>query len=310
MKEKHKIISETGYIFIEDWKKYAQNFRKLSNSTILSYSRDLFFFLAFIENYKNSKISMRRLEKITVRDFRSWLTHEIKLGTSTTTLRRYLSSVKEFYNWLNEKKGVNNKSILNVQMPKKENKLPRPIEENYIFEIISLTEKNNKTPWIAARNASIFTLLYGCGLRISEALNIKRNNFPFTGTLKIVGKGGKERIIPVVPFVEDSIKRYIDLCPFVGERNEFLFLGAKGKKLDARIIQKEISNCRKQLGLPETATPHALRHSFATHLLSAGGDLRTIQELLGHSSLSSTQIYTDVDPKRLIKVYKETHPKA
>ena len=140
--------------------------------------------------------------------------------------------------------------------------------------------------------------------------NIKRNNFPFTGTLKIVGKGGKERIIPVVPFVEDSIKRYIDLCPFVGERNEFLFLGAKGKKLDARIIQKEISNCRKQLGLPETATPHALRHSFATHLLSAGGDLRTIQELLGHSSLSSTQIYTDVDPKRLIKVFKETHPKA
>ena len=160
MKEKHKIISETGYIFIEDWKKYAQNFRKLSNSTILSYSRDLFFFLAFIENYKNSKISMRRLEKITVRDFRSWLTHEIKLGTSTTTLRRYLSSVKEFYNWLNEKKGVYNKSILNVQMPKKENKLPRPIEENYIFEIISLTEKNHKTPWIAARNASIFTLLY------------------------------------------------------------------------------------------------------------------------------------------------------
>ena len=186
----------------------------------------------------------------------------------------------------------------------------RAPNSNFIFEIISLTEKNNKTPWIAARNASIFTLLYGCGLRISEALNIKRNNFPFTGTLKIVGKGRKERIIPVVPFVEDSIKRYIDLCPFVGERNEFLFLGAKGKKLVARIIQKEISNCRKQLGLPETATPHALRHSFATHLLSAGGDLRTIQELLGHSSLSSTQIYTDVDPKRLIKVYKETHPKA
>ena len=128
MKEKHKIISETGYIFIEDWKKYAQNFRKLSNSTILSYSRDLFFFLAFIENYKNSKISIRRLEKITVRDFRSWLTHEIKLGTSTTTLRRYLSSVKEFYNWLNEKKGVNNKSISNVQMPKKE-RMKRSLEK-------------------------------------------------------------------------------------------------------------------------------------------------------------------------------------
>ena len=120
----------------------------------------------------------------------------------------------------------------------------------------------------------------------------------------------KERIIPVVPFVEDSIKRYIDLCPFVGERNEFLFLGAKGKKLDARIIQKEISNCRKQLGLPETATPHALRHSFATHLLNSGGDLRTIQELLGHSSLSTTQKYTKVETEKLYDAYSKTHPLA
>ena len=310
MIKKYNQISEVGYKLIEDWKKYAQNFKKLSDSSICSYSRDIKFFLSFIENYENSIISIKKLEKIEPRDLRAWLSHEIRLGTSSTTLRRYLSSVKDFYNWLNEKKVFYNKSIFNIQMPKKEKKLPRPIEENYIFDIISLISKNNKLPWIAARNTCVISLLYGCGLRISEALSIKKKDYPFRGTLKIKGKGGKERIIPVLPFVEDCTKKYIDLCPFKKEKNDFLFLGIRGKQLSARIIQKEILYCRKQLGLPETATPHALRHSFATHLLSAGGDLRTIQELLGHSSLSSTQIYTDVDPKRLIRVYKETHPKA
>ena len=310
MINKYNRISEEGHKLIKDWKKNAQNFRKLSDSSIYSYSRDIKFFLSFIENYENSKISIIILENIKTRDLRAWLSHEIKLGTSSTTLRRYLSSVKDFYNWLNEKKILNNKSIFNVKIPKKDNKLPRPIEENYILDILSLIAKNNKKPWIAARNISVVSLLYGCGFRISEALNLKRKDYPFRGILKITGKGDKERVVPVVPFVEDCAAKYLDLCPFKMEKNDFLFLGIQGNQLSARIIQKEILYCRKQLGLPETVTPHALRHSFATHLLSAGGDLRTIQELLGHSSLSSTQIYTSVDPKRLIKVYKETHPKA
>lgn len=310
MINKYNKISEVGYTLIEDWKKNAKNFRKLSDSTISSYSRDIKFFLSFLENYGNNEVSITTLKNIETRDFRAWLTHEIKIGTSSTTLRRYLSSVKDFYNWLNEKKVINNKSIFNVQMPKKDKKLPRPIEENYILDILSLIAKNSKKPWIAARNASVISLLYGCGLRISEALSIKRKDYPFKEFLKIKGKGGKERVVPVIPFVEDCTKKYLDLCPIQIEKNDFLFLGIQGKQLSARIIQKEILYCRKQLGLPETVTPHALRHSFATHLLSAGGDLRTIQELLGHSSLSSTQIYTSVDPERLIKVYKETHPKA
>ena len=307
---KYNRISEAGHTLLKDWEKNAKNFRKLSDSSIFSYSRDIKFFISFLENYEDSKISIVMLENVKTRDLRSWLSHEIKLGTSSTTLRRYLSSVKDFYNWLNEKKNLNNKSVFNIQIPKKDKKLPRPIEENYILDILSLIAKNHKKPWIAARNVCVISLLYGCGLRISEALNLKRKDYPFRGILKIMGKGGKERIVPVVPFVEGCTAKYLNLIPFKMEKNDFLFSGIQGKKLSARIIQKEILYCRKQLGLPETVTPHALRHSFATHLLSAGGDLRTIQELLGHSSLSSTQIYTSVDPERLLKVYKETHPKA
>ena len=308
--KKYNELSKDGYSLIEGWKIHAQNYRKLSNQTIFSYATDLKFFLAFLENYKNSKISINKLEKLEPREIRAWLAHEINLGISSTTLNRYLSSIKDFFNWLNEKKYIYNNSISIVKMPKKEHKLPRPIEENYILEVISLISKNNALPWIAARNISVIALLYGCGLRISEALSIKMNDYPFKETLKVEGKGGKERVIPIIPFVRNCIKKYIFLCPYHKNKSEFLFLGKRGNKLNARIIQKEIENCRKQLGLPETATPHALRHSFATHLLSAGGDLRTIQDLLGHSSLSSTQIYTKVDPKRLIEVYKKTHPKA
>ncbi len=310
MKKKYNTLSEGGYRLIKDWEKYAFNYKNLSNSTIVSYSRDLKFFLSFMENYENINITISNLERIEPKDIRAWLAHEMKLGTTSTTLSRYVSSVKDFYNWLNETKLLNNESIFNIKIPKRERKLPRPIEENNILDIFSLIPKNNKLPWISARNVSVLSLLYGCGLRISEALNIKKQDYPFGEVLKIKGKGARERIIPIIPFVKDCTKKYVDLCPFIKNKNDFLFLGLRGKKLSARIIQKEILYCRKQLGLPENATPHALRHSFATHLLSAGGDLRTIQELLGHSSLSSTQIYTNVDPKRLIKVYKATHPKA
>ncbi len=307
---KYNLLSETGYDLIKEWKKNNEYFSSLSHSSIRSYSRDLKFFLSFIENYESNQISLSILERLKLRDIRAWLAHEVKLGTSSITLRRYISSIKLFYKWLNEKKLINNQTVFNIKLPKKEKKLPRPIEKNYILDIFSLISKNNKLPWIAARNAGVISLLYGCGLRISEALSIKWKDYPLKDSLIIKGKGEKQRVIPIIPFVEECIKKYADLFPFEKNKNEFLFLGVRGKKLNARIIQQEILCCRKQLGLPETTTPHALRHSFATHLLSAGGDLRTIQELLGHSSLSSTQIYTNVDPKRLIEVYKETHPKA
>ncbi len=239
MIKKYNRISEVGHALIEDWINNAKNFRKLSDSSIFSYSRDIKFFLSFLENYENSKISIEILKKIKTKDFRAWLTHEIKLGTSSTSLRRYLSSVKDFYNWLNEKKNINNKLILNVHMPKKDKKLPRPVEENYILDILSLIEKkNSKKPWVAARNTSVISLLYGCGLRISEALNIKRKDYPFRGILKIKGKGGKERVVPVIPFVESCAGKYLDLCPFRIEKNDFFIFRNTRKTIKCKNYTK------------------------------------------------------------------------
>ncbi len=165
-------------------------------------------------------------------------------------------------------------------------------------------------PWIVARNAAVFSLLYGSGLRISEALGLTRAHAPGEGVLRVIGKGGKERVVPVLPVVAEAIAHYVQLCPYQGGQGAPLFLGAKGGPLSPRIIQLAMERLRAALGLPDSATPHALRHSFATHLLSAGGDLRTIQELLGHASLSTTQIYTEVDTSRLLEVYDKAHPRA
>ena len=308
-KRKHD-LSEKSLSLLTEWVEFACTFKRYSSNTIKSYSRDMKFFLMFVEIHFGEEISLKSLDSLKAIDFRAWLANERKCGASPGSLMRYIASVREFYNWLNEKKNLSNFSVFAIQLPRKEKKLPRPISELNAIKILTLASKNTSTPWIAARNIAVITLLYGCGLRISEALNVKWKTYPFGEFIKVQGKGNKERIIPIVPIVNASIDKYVQLCPFQRNKDDHLFVGAQGKKLSPRVIQKEIQNLRLQLGLPATATPHALRHSFATHLLSAGGDLRTIQELLGHSSLTSTQIYTDVDEVRLMKVYKETHPKA
>jgi integrase/recombinase XerC len=310
MNNRNRYLSPNAYNLIDDWCVFAHNFRRYSSNTINSYLSDIKFFLMFVEYHLDEKLSLNLLDTLKPSDFRSWIADERKLGTSTESLARYLSSVREFYIWLNDKKNLSNHSIFSIQIPRKEKKLPRPISATNATKLISLASANNIKPWLAARNTAVISLLYGCGLRISEALNIKRKSYPFGEFIRIVGKGDKERIIPVIPLVNTLIDMYLQVCPFRKTEDGFLFLGSRGKKLNPKVIQQEIRNLRLQLGLPATATPHALRHSFATHLLSAGGDLRTIQELLGHASLTSTQIYTDVDAVRLMKVYKETHPKA
>ena len=310
MSNRNRYLSPKAYKLIDDWCVFAHDFKKYSSRTINSYHSDIKFFLMFVEYHLDEKLSLNLLDALKPSDFRSWLADERKLGTSTESLARYLSSVREFYIWLNDKRNLSNHSVFSIQIPRKEKKLPRPISEANAIKLISLASENNIKPWLAARNTAVISLLYGCGLRISEALNIKRKSYPFGEFIRIVGKGNKERIIPVIPLVNEFIDKYLQVCPFRKTEDGFLFLGSRGKKLNPKVIQQEIRNLRLQLGLPATATPHALRHSFATHLLSAGGDLRTIQELLGHASLTSTQIYTDVDAVRLMKVYKETHPKA
>ncbi len=310
MNKRSDYLSNSGLSLLNEWQKFACDYKGYSSNTVNSYLKDIKFFLMFVESYLGDQISLQSLKNLKPTDFRSWLADERKFGTSTVSLIRYLSSIREFYNWLNEKKSLSNFSIFNIQIPRREKKLPRPISSVNAIKMLSLASTKTTIPWLAARNAAVIALLYGCGLRISEALNLKRKSYPFDDFIKVQGKGNKERIIPILPIVNKYIEKYIQLCPFPKTADDHLFVGKRGKKLSPRVIQQEISNLRLQLGLPATATPHALRHSFATHLLSAGGDLRTIQELLGHASLTSTQIYTDVDEMRLMKVYKETHPKA
>ena len=201
-------------------------------------------------------------------------------------------------------------TVLSTRSPKFEKPLPRPLKEIAAKNLINQIDIQSEHAWINARNVAVITLLYGCGLRISEALSLKFVETPLPEVLKIIGKGNKERIVPILPIAQSAVKKYIKYCPYSFLPNDFLFKGARGGPLNQRIIRKVMEQTRMQLGLPSSASPHAMRHSFATHLLEAGGDLRVIQELLGHASLSSTQAYTAVDQAHLMEVYKKSHPKA
>jgi integrase/recombinase XerC len=231
-------------------------------------------------------------------------------GVGARSLARALSAVKTFYRWLSEREGFEPTAVLSTRAPKYTKKLPRPLTEDAARAVLDRVELQPREAWVAARDTAVITLLYGCGLRISEALNLKGQDIPLPESLRILGKGGKERLVPVIPQAKDTVDRYLSVCPYPIEPEAPIFRGVRGGPLAPRMIQKTMEQARLQLGLPATATPHAMRHSFATHLLSAGGDLRAIQELLGHASLSTTQAYTAVDTARLMEVYERTHPKA
>jgi integrase/recombinase XerC len=206
--------------------------------------------------------------------------------------------------------GISTTAVLSTRTPKFEKPLPRPVKKSDAKNLINQIDIQSEKEWINARNVAVITLLYGCGLRISEALSLTFDQTPLPDILNIIGKGNKERIIPVLPIAQSAVKKYLKECPYSFLPGDYLFKGARGGPLNQRIIRKVMEQTRIQLGLPSTATPHSLRHSFATHLLEAGGDLRVIQELLGHASLSSTQAYTAVDQASLMSVYKKAHPKA
>ena len=199
---------------------------------------------------------------------------------------------------------------LRLRAPRQPKSLPKPLTAADARRVVSFGEQLAEKPWIAARNAAVLTLLYGSGLRISEALAIKAGELPGAGVLRVTGKGGKTRLTPVLPLAQQAVAEYRRLCPHHLDPKGLLFRGARGGPLDPAIIQREMKKMRSALNLPDTATPHALRHSFATHLLGRGGDLRTIQELLGHASLSTTQVYTGVDTERLLEIYDRAHPRA
>lgn len=281
-----------------------------ADNTITAYQGDLTEFLSFMTLHHGDPQGLGALERITVADMRAWMAQMRGTGVGARSLARKLSAVKSFYRWLAEREGFEPTAVLSTRSPKFQKKLPRPLAEDAARAMIDTVELQSSRNWVAVRDVAVVTLLYGCGLRISEALGLTGKDAPLPSVLRITGKGGKERIVPVLAAARDAVDTYVRVCPHPMEPESPLFRGVRGGALNARSIQMVMAQARMQLGLPATATPHAMRHSFATHLLAAGGDLRAIQELLGHASLSTTQAYTAVDTARLMEVYDRAHPKA
>ena len=288
---------------IGDWKMYLMTEKMYSLHTLDAYLRDLSFFINFFED----KQSIEDIEGKTVRDFRAFLSHRLRKNISKSSLSRELSAIKSFYNWLDKNDIAKNSAISIITSPKKDKCIPKAIEADDAIMVLERAFKSDKSPWQGLRDKAIFTILYGCGLRISEALSLNVGDIGGSDVLKIKGKGNKERIVPVMPIVVDNIEIYLQNCPYQLKKGEPLFVGARGDRLSPRIVQRKMEQVRRELGLADTLTPHALRHSFATHLLAAGTDLRAIQELLGHASLSTTERYTDVEISTMKSEYEKSH---
>ncbi|MEO0371586.1 MAG: tyrosine recombinase XerC [Pseudomonadota bacterium] len=289
---------------------HARALRGASDNTIAAYNRDLVAFLTFMTVHLGGDVGVAALARIGTRDMRSWMASERGSGASARSVARRVSAVKSFFRWLSERQGFDATAVLATRAPKFNAKLPRPLSVDAAKDVIDLMDVQSNTPWVRARDQAVVTLLYGCGLRISEALSLTWGQVPLADTLRITGKGGKERIVPVIKAAREAVDHYVRIAPFSFPDNQALFRGTREGPLSPRQVQKVVASVRMQLGLPATVTPHAMRHSFATHLLNAGGDLRAIQELLGHASLSTTQAYTAVDAARLMDVYRKAHPKA
>ena len=295
---------------IVTWDSWLENQRRLSSNTRIAYLHDVEVFLAFLSKHLGQRINLIDLENITLTDFRSFIT-EIQIeGLSKSSTGRTISSVRNFFHYLHRQLAITNNHVDQIKSPKTNHSLPKALTVSDAKESLELSQTLSKTAWVGARDSAVLHLLYGCGLRISEVLNMNGDIVPFSETITIIGKGSKQRLIPILPSVQDAIDNYLDTCPFQITNETPLFYGVRGKRLNPAIVQRMMRSVQAALGLPSTATPHALRHSFGTHLLINGGDLRAIQELLGHASLSTTQKYTDVDTAYLMEVHQKAHPRA
>lgn len=303
-------ISPAARDALEAWLTHLRALDGKAERTVAAYGADLRGWLAFLARHRGETEGLSRLIEVPVTDIRAYMAHERARGVSPRSLARALSAVKNFTAWLAERQGMDATTLLQTRGPRFQKKLPRPLSISGAAEVLDSVGDDARQPWIAARDTAVVTLLYGCGLRISEALGLTGAETPLPEVLRIRGKGGKERLVPVLPAARKAVAAYVEACPFDLSPTEPLFRGLRGGPLNPRLIAAAMERTRNRLGLPASATPHALRHSFATHLLSAGGDLRAIQELLGHASLSTTQAYTGVDAARLMEVYDASHPRA
>ena len=293
---------------LKDWIEWIKLERRLSKQTIKAYTSDVKFFFKHFEEYKNKSIDLSDLENLGQLDLTSWFYKRIKNGVGHRSNARSLSSIKSFINFLVKKKLIKHSFFLRFKGPKFHKTLPRPLSKNQVAKIFQNIAMN-KEKWVGMRDLSIILLMWGYGLRISEVINIRLSDLQ-TNDLQINGKGNKTRLIPIAEEVRVFLKEMIKNCPFYFEENNFIFLGTRGKKLKAEIIQKEIRNLRNSFMLPDNTTPHSFRHTFATELLENMVDLRVIQEILGHASLSTTQNYTKVSADRLKDILSKNHPRA
>lgn len=293
-----------------EWNTYLSHEKHFSRHTLRAYLADVLYFFDFLTRHLGKPPSMNDLGAASIRDFRGWLTKKTTEGAGAATRARSLASVRNFLKWLDKNGHLHNPALAHLRTPKLPRKLPRALPEKQAKDVIDHADAIPRESWIGLRDRALFTLLYGCGLRIDEALRLDYGARPQKGEMRVMGKGRKERLVPVIPIVEKMLAAYVSACPFPLDRDTPLFLGARGERLNQGVAQRQLRILRKTLGLPESLTPHALRHSFATHILVNGADLRSIQELLGHSSVSTTQRYTDFDNAQLLEIYKRSHPRA
>jgi integrase/recombinase XerC len=295
------------------WLEHLAKERRAAPRTLEAYGHAGRRYIAFLAEHRGESLSAAALGGITAGEVRAWLAH-LRAGEtplSPRSMAQALSAIRTFHRFLDRRLDVANPAIALVRGPKVKPGAPRPVSEDQALGLIAEPALDpDRDDWEVARDQAVLTLLYGCGLRISEALSLKRADAPIPETLRITGKGSKTRIVPVLPAVREAIDAYLKAVPHVLEPQEPLFRAKRGGPLSPRHVQATVQNLRSRLGLPASATPHALRHSFATHLLGAGADLRSIQELLGHASLSTTQVYTRVEPQRLRDEYSRSHPRA
>ncbi|AGF75089.1 site-specific tyrosine recombinase XerC [Bartonella australis AUST/NH1] len=296
----------------KDWLDDLVQVRRVAAQTAEAYERDTRQFLSFLCYHLGNKPTFDDLANLRVADLRAYLAHRRAHNMSARSLSRNMASLRSFFSYLSRAQLVDVPAVKFIRTPKYPKSLPKPLTVRAAVQLVKQEDSQEDEPWIIARNAAVLILLYGCGMRISEALALTPEQFsdPEVKSLSVTGKGGKTRLVPLIKVVHEAVQNYLECCPYSLENGQPMFRGARGGPLQPAIIQRAVQNLRASLHLPKTVTPHALRHSFATHLLSRGGDLRTIQELLGHACLSTTQIYTHIDTDNLLEIYQKAHPRA
>lgn len=292
------------------WRGWLAHERRMAALTVDAYERVLRQFIAFLARHKGAGVSLDMLKALERADTRAFIAARRSDGASAATAAQAASALKSFARWLLRHQELEISALMRIAAPKVARRLPRPLSTEVAASLPEDAGELASEPWIGARDTAVLLLLYGAGLRIGEALALDAGTLPLGETLLVTGKRAKQRLVPLLPVVREAIALYAGLCPYPLEPGTALFRGARGKRLNRAIIEKAMARARAGLGLGPTATPHALRHSFATHLLQRGADLRVIQDLLGHASLSSTQVYTGVDTAQLMDVYRHAHPRA